>query len=215
MIGQTGLSVISDIDEGLGPIRAEEGRVHQVVMNLVTNAVQAVGEKVREWLVANGYDDTERRFRGLIRWGCYNHPIGLATHDVMSSMTGPDEPLEPGRELRDALREPAVQPAAAEDVVAELVGAQVRPAREAAEILDDDVRAVICPDKVDSAGWEAVMEAAAAVGLRATNPAEVESVLAEGLSIPKPVIMDFIVEKEEGVYPMVPAGAAITEMLLV
>ncbi len=56
----------------------------------------AVGEKVREWLVANGYDATERRFRGLIRWGCYNHPIGLATHDVMASMTGPDEPLEPG-----------------------------------------------------------------------------------------------------------------------
>ncbi len=57
---------------------------------------QAVGEKVREWLVANGYDDTERRFRGLIRWGCYNHPIGMATHDVMASITGPDEPLEPG-----------------------------------------------------------------------------------------------------------------------
>ena len=44
-------------------------------------------------------------------------------------------------------------------------------------------------------------EAYGAVGLRATNPAEVESVLAEGLSIPKPVVMDFIVEKEEGVYP--------------
>ncbi len=58
-------------------------------------------------------------------------------------------------------------------------------------------------------------EAYGAVGLRATNPAEVESVLKEGLSIPKPVVMDFIVEKEEGVYPMVPAGAAITEMLLV
>jgi len=57
---------------------------------------QAVGERVREWLVANGYDDTEPRFRGLIRWGCYNHPIGLATHDVMASVTGPDEPLEPG-----------------------------------------------------------------------------------------------------------------------
>ena len=55
-----------------------------------------VGEKVREWLVANGYDDTEDRFRGLIRWGCYNHPIGMATHDVMASITGPDEPLEPG-----------------------------------------------------------------------------------------------------------------------
>ncbi len=57
---------------------------------------QEVGEKVREWLIANGYDDTERRFQGLIRWGCYNHPIGMATHDVMASITGPDEPLEPG-----------------------------------------------------------------------------------------------------------------------
>ena len=57
---------------------------------------QEVGQKVKEWLVANGYDDTENRFRGLIRWGCYNHPVGLATHDVMASITGPDEPLEPG-----------------------------------------------------------------------------------------------------------------------
>jgi Xaa-Pro aminopeptidase len=55
-----------------------------------------VGEKVREWLVENGYDDTEGRFRGLVRWGCYNHPIGMATHDVMASITGPDELLEPG-----------------------------------------------------------------------------------------------------------------------
>ena len=55
-----------------------------------------VGEMVREWLTANGHDATERRFRGLIRWGCYNHPIGMATHDVMASMTGPEEPLEPG-----------------------------------------------------------------------------------------------------------------------
>jgi acetolactate synthase-1/2/3 large subunit len=58
-------------------------------------------------------------------------------------------------------------------------------------------------------------EAYGAVGLRATKPEEVESVLAEGLKIPGPVIMDFVVEKDEGVYPMVPAGAAITDMLLV
>jgi acetolactate synthase-1/2/3 large subunit len=58
-------------------------------------------------------------------------------------------------------------------------------------------------------------EAYGAVGLRATKPEEVEAVLAEGLKIPQPVIMDFVVEKEEGVYPMVPAGAAITDMLLV
>ncbi len=55
-----------------------------------------VGEQVRAWLTENGFDASESRFRGLIRWGCYNHPVGLATHDVMASMTGPDEPLEPG-----------------------------------------------------------------------------------------------------------------------
>jgi acetolactate synthase-1/2/3 large subunit len=58
-------------------------------------------------------------------------------------------------------------------------------------------------------------EAYGAVGLRATKPEEVEAVLAKGLEIPGPVIMDFVVEQEEGVYPMVPAGAAITDMLLV
>ena len=58
-------------------------------------------------------------------------------------------------------------------------------------------------------------EAYGAVGLRATKPDEVEAVLSEGLSIPQPVIMDFLVDKEESVYPMVPAGAPITEMLLV
>ncbi|MBU4388105.1 MAG: biosynthetic-type acetolactate synthase large subunit [Proteobacteria bacterium] len=58
-------------------------------------------------------------------------------------------------------------------------------------------------------------EAYGAVGLRATKPEEVEKVLKKGLSIPKAVIMDFVVEKEECVYPMVPAGAPITKMLLV
>ena len=58
-------------------------------------------------------------------------------------------------------------------------------------------------------------EAYGAVGLRATKCEEVEPVLREALSITKPVIMDFIVEREESVYPMVPAGAPITEMLLV
>ncbi|MEN8245047.1 MAG: biosynthetic-type acetolactate synthase large subunit [Thermodesulfobacteriota bacterium] len=58
-------------------------------------------------------------------------------------------------------------------------------------------------------------EAYGAAGLRAENPSDVENVLAEGLAIPGPVIMDFSVEAEEGVYPMVPAGAPITEMLLV
>ncbi len=58
-------------------------------------------------------------------------------------------------------------------------------------------------------------EAFGARGFRASRPEEVEPVLREGLSTPGPVIMDFVVEKEESVYPMVPAGASVTEMLLV
>lgn len=58
-------------------------------------------------------------------------------------------------------------------------------------------------------------EAYSALGLRATRPEEVEPVLREGLSTPRTVMMEFKVEKEENVYPMVPAGAPITEMLLV
>ncbi len=38
----------------------------------------------------------------------------------------------------------------------------------AAEILDDEVRAVLCPDKIGTAQWLQVMEAAHAVGLRST-----------------------------------------------
>jgi len=58
-------------------------------------------------------------------------------------------------------------------------------------------------------------EAYGAVGLRATKPEEVEKVLKEGLATHRTVIMEFVVEQEECVYPMVPAGAPITEMLLV
>jgi FO synthase len=38
----------------------------------------------------------------------------------------------------------------------------------AAEILDDEVRAILCPDKINTAQWFEVMEAAHAVGLRST-----------------------------------------------
>ncbi|MBW1765148.1 MAG: acetolactate synthase large subunit, partial [Deltaproteobacteria bacterium] len=58
-------------------------------------------------------------------------------------------------------------------------------------------------------------EAYGAVGLRASKPEEVEAVIKKGLDTKGPVIMEFVVEREEGVYPMVPAGASITDMLLV
>ena len=58
-------------------------------------------------------------------------------------------------------------------------------------------------------------EAYGAVGLRAIKPSEVEPVIREAFATPRPVIMDFVVNPEECVYPMVPAGAPMTEMLLV
>jgi len=58
-----------------------------------------------------------------------------------------------------------------------------------------------------------VAEAYGAVGLRATTPSEVEPVLKEAFKIKKPVFMDFVVDWKEKVYPMVPAGAAIDQML--
>jgi len=72
-----------------------------------------------------------------------------------------------------------------------------------------------CTSMEASPDFLKLAEAYGAVGLRAVKPEEVESVLKEGLATPKPVVMDFIVEPEECVYPMVPAGAPITEMLIV
>jgi len=58
-------------------------------------------------------------------------------------------------------------------------------------------------------------EAYGAVGLRAEKPEDVKKVLKEAIDTPKPVLIDFIVDREENVYPMVPAGAPISKMLLV
>ena len=55
-----------------------------------------VGEKVKQFLIKNGYDPTNRKFRGLIRYGGYNHSIGLATHDPMGTFSGPEEIMRPG-----------------------------------------------------------------------------------------------------------------------
>jgi acetolactate synthase-1/2/3 large subunit len=57
-------------------------------------------------------------------------------------------------------------------------------------------------------------EAYGALGLRARTTAEVEPMIKQALDTPGPVIMDFIVEREESVYPMVPAGVSMKEMIL-
>jgi acetolactate synthase-1/2/3 large subunit len=58
-----------------------------------------------------------------------------------------------------------------------------------------------------------IAEAYNAVGLRATKKSEVVPVLKEAFSIKRPVFMDFVIDWQEKVYPMVPAGAALDNML--
>jgi acetolactate synthase-1/2/3 large subunit len=58
-------------------------------------------------------------------------------------------------------------------------------------------------------------EAYGAEGYRITEADKLESVLAAALASPNTAIVDVHVEREENVYPMVPAGAALDEMLLV
>ena len=85
--------------------------------------------------------------------------------------------------------------------------------RQWQELFYDKVYCATCLDAAPD--FVKLAEAYGAVGLRATRPEEVEPVLREAFAVNKPVLMDFVVEAEEGVYPMVPAGKNISEMLLV
>ncbi|MDD3759636.1 MAG: biosynthetic-type acetolactate synthase large subunit [Acidithiobacillus sp.] len=59
-------------------------------------------------------------------------------------------------------------------------------------------------------------EAYGHIGLRAEKPADVEPVIREALRLKdRMVFMDFLVDRTENVYPMVPAGAALSDMILV
>jgi acetolactate synthase-1/2/3 large subunit len=51
--------------------------------------------------------------------------------------------------------------------------------------------------------------------LKATKPEEVVPTLKKAFSISKPVIIDFVIDPEENVYPMVPAGEPLNQMRLV
>lgn len=58
-------------------------------------------------------------------------------------------------------------------------------------------------------------EAYGAEGYRIARPEDLLPVLQKALSTPNPAFIDVLVEREENVYPIVPAGAALDEMLLV
>lgn len=50
-------------------------------------------------------------------------------------------------------------------------------------------------------------------GFKVTRKEEVRPILEEAQSIQGPVLIDFVVESEENVYPMIPAGTSVNEML--
>lgn len=57
-------------------------------------------------------------------------------------------------------------------------------------------------------------ESFGAVGLRATKASEVEPILRKAWEInDRPVVIDFIIPKDEKVFPMIPSGASVAEMM--
>ncbi len=67
--------------------------------------------------------------------------------------------------------------------------------------------------KLSEINFVKLADAFGAHGIRVDSPNEVEPAIKEALSVPKPVIIDFRVEPEECVFPMVPAGAALNEII--
>ena len=59
-----------------------------------------------------------------------------------------------------------------------------------------------------------VAEANGILGLRAAKPSEVDFVIKKGLRTKGPVLMEFMVRRIESVYPMVPGGRPINEMII-
>ena len=71
-----------------------------------------------------------------------------------------------------------------------------------------DTSLEVSPDYVKLA------EAYGAVGLRATKPDEVRPALEEAIRLRRPVVLDFVVKMTENVFPMIPTGGSIKDMLL-
>jgi acetolactate synthase-1/2/3 large subunit len=69
-------------------------------------------------------------------------------------------------------------------------------------------------DLAGSPDFVKLAEAYGVKGLRATNKAEARAAWEEALNTPGPVVIDFVVRKEENVYPMVTQGNTISDMIL-
>jgi acetolactate synthase-1/2/3 large subunit len=58
-----------------------------------------------------------------------------------------------------------------------------------------------------------IAEAFGASGIRVDKPEEVKPAIIKAIETPGPVFINFIVDRDENVFPMVPAGASLDEML--
>jgi acetolactate synthase I/II/III large subunit len=67
--------------------------------------------------------------------------------------------------------------------------------------------------KLSEINYVKLAEAFDAYGIRVDSPNEVAPAIKEALKVPKPVLIDFRIEPEECVWPMVPAGAALNEVM--
>jgi acetolactate synthase-1/2/3 large subunit len=81
--------------------------------------------------------------------------------------------------------------------------------RSSIERINEPVEDVYLPDFVKLA------EAHGALGLRATTKEEVTSSLAKAFGSDRPAVVECVVESSENVFPMVPPGASLQEMVLV
>ena len=82
------------------------------------------------------------------------------------------------------------------------------------QLFYDRTYACTCLDREkDSPDLVALAEAFGAKGIRVVDPDLVEAAIAEAIEADCPVIIDFRVEPEENVYPMVAPGAPLYDMI--
>jgi acetolactate synthase-1/2/3 large subunit len=67
--------------------------------------------------------------------------------------------------------------------------------------------------KGSSPDFVKLAESYGAVGMRITKKADVRAALDKAIKTDNVVVMDFVIEREENVFPMVPAGQAINQMI--
>ena len=64
----------------------------------------------------------------------------------------------------------------------------------------------------DNVDFVKLAEAMGAVGIRVTRKEELEPAVRKAIELGRPVVIDCIIDKDDKVLPMVPAGAAIEEV---